>query len=238
MMWRLIDSDIADPYFVTAADDAISSVRREGITPDTIHFYRRDSPCISVGRSRRIKDDVVIDECIKNNVKIIRRSSGGGTIYTDEKCLVYAFVFERICKNKPQVNFKDICSIIVDALKKLEINASYKKPNDVCINDKKISGNAQLIKDNIVLIHGTIIVDSNLDLMNNVLIGDLSNVSSLYRECNIKTTVNDLKKVILIQLSNFFNIEVKKDGFISYEIEIIKNLMDKKYKNDSWNYQR
>ena len=55
MGWRLIDTDIADPYYVTAADDAIAQARKENMVPDTLHFCRRHPAAVSVGRSRKIQ---------------------------------------------------------------------------------------------------------------------------------------------------------------------------------------
>ena len=55
MGWRLIDTDIADPFYVTAADDALSQSRKEKSTPNTLHFYRRDPPTISIGRFGKIQ---------------------------------------------------------------------------------------------------------------------------------------------------------------------------------------
>ena len=83
--WRLIDTDLAHPYYVTAADDAISQAVSEGKVPDTLHFYRRHPPGVSVGRMQSVKD-IDLEECGKRGIVIVRRRSGGGTIYT---CLLY-----------------------------------------------------------------------------------------------------------------------------------------------------
>ena len=95
MGWRFIDTDITDPYYVTAADEAIALARKEKKVSNTLHFYRRKPAAISVGRSRKIHDDVNVDECLKNNVKIVRRTTGGGTIFTDKDCLIYSLVFDK-----------------------------------------------------------------------------------------------------------------------------------------------
>jgi len=84
MIWRLIDTDLAPPYYVTAADEAILEAFRKNIIPPTIHFYRRKPAGVSVGRTKKIEKDVNIKKCGKYGVKVVRRKSGGGTIYTDE----------------------------------------------------------------------------------------------------------------------------------------------------------
>ena len=132
MGWRLIDTDIANPYYVTAADEAISQARKENKAPNTLHFYRRNPATISVGRSRKIHDDINLDQCIKNNVNIVRRTSGGGTIFTDKDCLIFGLVFDSkdIGLKSSQDIFENICNLIVKSLKRFNISAEYKPPND------------------------------------------------------------------------------------------------------------
>ena len=154
MRWRLIDTDIEDPFYVTAADEAIAQARKYNKTPNTLHLYRRDPPAISIGRFRKIHEDINLNECIKNNVKIVRRTTGGGTIYTDKECLIYSLIFNKedtnLSLHTPQEIFEKICHSIINALKKLDIHTTYKPPNDILLNGKKISGSAQIKKDNII----------------------------------------------------------------------------------------
>ena len=171
MGWRLIDTDITDPYYVTATDEAIAYARKEKKVPNTLHLYMRNPAAVSVGRSRKIHDDVDVGECIKNNVKIVRRTTGGGTIYTDKECLIYSLIFDKknVGLQSSQEIFENVCNSIVNTLKKLDIHTTYKPPNDILLNGKKISGSAQIIKERIVLIHGTVLVDTDLELMKKVL---------------------------------------------------------------------
>jgi lipoate-protein ligase A len=197
MEWRLIDTDLGDPYFVTAADDAIAQIRKLRKVPDTLHFYRRDHPCISVGRSKKISEDINVDACKKHGVTIVRRISGGGTIYTDEGCLIYGLIFDHKKPWAVESIFENVCTSIVNALQRLDIHTNYKKPNDVLLNRKKISGSAVIQKDTITLIHGTILVDTDIELMNKVLKHPQGKASNLFRELEQAPSINVIKKVLV-----------------------------------------
>ena len=239
MGWRLIDTDIADPYYVTAADDAIAQARKQDKVPNTLHFYRRHLPCISVGRSRKIEEDIDLKLCRKHNVKIVRRTTGGGTIYTDKGCLIYGLIFRNKGDTSLETTFKNICSSVVSALERFNIHTTYKKPNDILLHGKKISGSAQVKKDNITLIHGTLLVDTNLELMNNVLKNSKNTqVSTLARESTNTPPIKDLKEALKIEFEKHFNSKIKKGNFTSHEQYSIEKLINERYTNDKWTFMR
>jgi lipoate-protein ligase A len=242
MNWRLIDTDIADPYYVTAADEALCLARKENQVWNTLHFYRRNPAAVSVGRSRRISDDVDVDECLKNNVRIVRRASGGGTIFTDKMCLIYSLVFDvRDSRLKSSSGiFKDVCGCLVAALKRLDINAVYKPPNDVLLNGKKISGSAQMKKLNIVEIHGTILIDSDLELMIKVLkqVENTKGVSTISREIGYSPSIGDVKEGLIKEFETYFDTTFEKTMFSPYEKFLTERLLRERYLNDRWNFMR
>ena len=208
MGWRLIDSHIADPYYVTAADDALATVRNIKAIPNTLHFYQRHPPAVSLGRGRKIHEDINLEECTKNDVKIIRRTTGGGTIYTDKDCLIYSLVFDQndTTLSSSQEIFKDICNILVTTLEHFHIHAVYKPPNDLLLNGKKISGSAQIKKSNIILIHGTILVDTNLETMNTVLKHKKpQSVSSIAQETNNPPSIKEIKSQMITEYAQYFH---------------------------------
>lgn len=241
MGWRLVDTDIADPYYVTAADEAISSARKEDKIQNTLHFYRRDPSAVSIGRSRKIREDVDVEECKRNNVKIVRRTTGGGTIFTDKECLIYSLIFNR--KNNEltssQKIFENMCNSIVTSLKEFDINTTYKPPNDILLNGKKISGSAQITKANVVLIHGTILVDTDLGMMNRVLRKPKNiKVSTLYREIGYKPLMKEIKEALKKEFEMYFDTPFETSGFSTYENQLIEKLLRERYLKNSWNLMR
>ncbi|MFW6119986.1 MAG: lipoate--protein ligase family protein [Petrotogales bacterium] len=241
MKWRLVDTDIADPFYVAAADDGIAQARKEKKVPNTLHFYRRNPAAVSVGRSRKINNDINLDECSKNKVEIVRRATGGGTIFTDKQCLIYSLVFDR--KNKvlksSQKIFENVCRSLTNALEKFNIKAVYKPPNDILLNGKKISGSAQLKKDDIVLIHGTILVDTDLEIMKKVLKEPKKvRVSTICREIGYMPSIKDIKEELKKEFEMCFNIHFEKTVFSTYENNLIEKLLKERYLNNAWNFMR
>lgn len=241
MGWRLIDTDVADPFYVTAADEAISQARKENKVENTLHFYRRNPAALSVGRSRKIHNDINLDECSKNNVKIVRRTTGGGTIYTDKHCLIYSLVFDRESEKlkTSQEIFENVCKSITNTLEKFNIHTVYKAPNDILLNGKKISGSAQIKKDNIVLIHGTLLIDTDLEVMNTVLKEHKNaKVSTISREIGYAPFIEDIKEGLKKEFEMYFDVNIEKTMFSTYENNLIDKLMKERYLNDAWNFMR
>jgi len=238
MIWRFIDTDLAHPYYVTAADEAILEAFRKNMVPPTVHFYRRKPPGVSVGRTKRIEEDINLDKCEKYGVEIVRRKSGGGTIFTDEGCLIYSITFSPETKPyDPLKIFSKVCSSIINALANFGIDAEYKAPNDILVNGKKISGSAQVKKGDFVLIHGTILVSTNLNMMREVL-KKQKPVSTLEIENKGKIPyIFQIKKALVEEFEKTFNVKLKKSNFTEYEKKLIKKLVEERYSRDEWNFK-
>ncbi len=241
MKWRLIDTDLADPYYVTAADEVILQTVKDKKILNTLHFYRRNPPGISVGRSRIVDDDVDVCACHNNGVKIVRRASGGGTIFTDEGCLIYALTLRDFDKTDyaPIKTFQKVCSVIINTLNDFGIDAEYKSPNDVLLNKKKISGSAQIKKGNTLLVHGTILIYTDLELMRRVLKNVNSEyVSTISDECDTMPSVSDVKEKLKHEFECAFNVSIEPSSFTFGEQKLINRLVDEKYGKDEWNFRR
>jgi lipoate-protein ligase A len=241
MGWRLIDTDIADSLYVTAADEAIALSKKDTKVPNTLHFYRRTPATVSVGRSRQIHKDINVEECKKNKVLIVRRTTGGGTIFTDEGCLIYSLVFDKSIVDLGSSSdiFKKVYTSLMDSLQQFNISTKYKAPNDLLLNEKKISGSAQINKDTIVLIHGTLLVDTDLNLMKKVLkVKGTTPVSTLRQELGIAISCNELKKQIKKGFEQAFHTTFYSTSFSMHETNLIKTLLKEKYETNTWNFIR
>lgn len=238
--WRLIDTDLGDPYYVTAAEEAICSARAKSQVPDTLHFYRRDPPGISVGYFRKIEDDIDVERANKNNIRIVRRMTGGGTIFTDKNQLIYSIITKNQLGAGVEATFKVVCNAIIDALEKFNIRAEYKPPNDILLNGKKISGSAQTLKKDVVLLHGTILVATDLKLMNKILKRPNSeHVTTLKNELGGSVpSIPAIKNALIDTFKNTFNTNIKPGELIEFETKLIDKLKTSKYGSDDWNYKR
>lgn len=242
MGWRIITTGLADPYFVTAADEALIILRTQDIIPNTLHFYQRNQPTISLGRSRKLDQDLNLHYCQQQHIPLIRRTTGGGTIYTDPGCLIYSLIFDisNITATSAIDIFYTICTTIVKALQKLNINASYKPPNDIYLSGKKISGSGLLKKNQCILVHGTILHSTDLTIMHHALnkSSQTTPVTTLQNEQYTNITILDLQTALLQQFASLFTTTFDPSPFTTKEKALIDNLIQTRYSQPQWNAMR
>jgi lipoate-protein ligase A len=95
--------------------------------------------------------------------------SGGSTIFTDQGQLIFSLTVDQGAIPKPEDAYSLTCGVIVKALRSLGVEAEHKPPNDIIVNGKKISGSAQTRKKGMLMVHGTLLVDTDLDRMMRIL---------------------------------------------------------------------
>ena len=236
--WRLIDTDLQHPYYVTAADEVLVISCAENSAPDTLHFYRRKPPGISVGYFQKVSEDVDQELCEKLGISIVRRTSAGGTIYTDQNQLIYSIITRQPIGKNVKDSFKRVCNCLVSALGMHEIKATYKPPNDVLVNGKKISGSAQVKKKNVYLIHGTIILALDQDVIERVLKQPkVGYTSSIQKECGFVPEIDHLKRSVKHAFQDEFDVTFHHGRFSKAEEKLIQELINNKYSTESWNFK-
>jgi lipoate---protein ligase len=128
---------------------------------DEIFMFWRTVPTLMIGCYQNAAAEINEAAARERNVPVIRRVSGGGTIYTDPEGWQYSY----ISRNKPQteINFKIYMAPIVAALAELGVTATFSDRNDILIDGQKISGNAQYRSGAVTLHHGSILFNTNLE---------------------------------------------------------------------------
>jgi lipoate-protein ligase A len=135
--------------------------------------------------------------------------------------------------------FENLCGVIIKSLENLNIHSCYKPPNDILLNKKKISGSAILKKENIFLIHGTILLDTDLVLMKKVLRCNTSDkVTTISNELSNPPDFNEIKTQIKKEFEYYFDTGFEESELTKYEEDLIEKLMKQRYLNESWNYAR
>jgi lipoate-protein ligase A len=115
----------------------------------------------------------------------------------------------------------------------------FKPPNDVLVHGKKISGSAQRHQKNIVLIHGTILVSTNLDLMQQVLVNtNKKTVTTLEKELHNPPTMKEVKHQLITEFEDEFQTQFKTGTFTPDEYDIITHLIKNRYSQENWTYAR
>ena len=246
----MVDSDLSDPAFTVAADEAIARAVSENKVPNTLHFYRRNVPTISLGYFQQVEKSVDIDFCKRNNIQIVRRITGGSAIYTDPGHLMYGLaVGQEYLPEGRNDAFKRVCGAIVLALKELGVSAEFKPINDVLVNGRKISGSAQMRRWEIVLQHGSLVIDNDSEMLYKALKQDMvkiqergqkpeTYVTSLSEILGMQPDLEKVRSALVHGFETVFNIKFEESGLTDYENKLIDKLIDEKYGNKEWNLKK
>ncbi len=229
-----------------ALDEAILSAHAAGHAPDTLHFYVRAAPTVSVGYFQKIAGSLDLDECRKRNVWTIRRRSGGSSIYTDRNQLIYAVVMRE--KELPEdrlESFRAVCGPVARAISSLGVEATYRPMNDVEIGGKKVSGSAQLRHKGSVLQHGTVILDLDPETMDAVLrlpaSSELSRpsdrVTTLAAALGSKPDTAIVKARIADEIAAGFSASLAPGRMTKQERSTVHELIRERYSREEWNFR-
>ncbi|MBS1745686.1 MAG: lipoate--protein ligase [Bacteroidetes bacterium] len=144
-----------DPYFNVATDEYIL----KHIDEDCFMLWRNDNAII-VGQYQNTLAEINYDYVKENNIAVVRRLSGGGAVYHDLGNLNFSFTHTG--KDSNLSDFEKFTRPIIEVIQSLGVNARFEGKNDLMIDGKKFSGNAEHIHKNKILHHGTILFASEM----------------------------------------------------------------------------
>lgn len=241
-LWRLVDSGLVGAARSAALDEAILGAHVLDKVPDTLHFYVRSEPTVSVGYFQKLSESVNLDECQCRAVRVVRRKSGGSSIYTDSGQLIYGLVAdEKELPSDPTESFRVVCSAIARAISSFGLPAAYRPPNDVEVLGKKVSGNAQLRRKGSVLQHGTVIVATDTATMDAVLKPleagkrPSERVATLTSLLGYRPTMHDVQARVAGEIGAAFDARFEEAPLIPFEKEEVGRLVAERYSRQEWN---
>ncbi len=168
--FRLI-VDERDPWMNMAVDEAVMYARGMGAVPDTVRLYVFSPSAVTIGYFQSLSATVDMVLAEKLGVPVIRRVSGGGAVYHDELGeITYSVVLpeEKVPRDFEE-SFRYLTEAVVKAARKLGLPARYVPLNDVVVDGRKISGQAQARKKGVVLQHGTFMYATDIDRLASLL---------------------------------------------------------------------
>src|SRR5690554_6295607 len=142
---------------------------------DYLLFYINE-PSIIIGRNQNTLEEINHNYVEEINIHIVRRISGGGAVYHDFGNLNFSFITDHDIKSFN--NFKKVTAPIVKVLNDMGVKAEMKGRNDVVVEDRKISGNAQFSTGKRMFTHGTLLLNSNLEEVTRALQVKMTKLSS------------------------------------------------------------
>ena len=240
-MTYYIENLNTDPRFNLALEQFVfDSLDRDA---DYLLLWQNDNSII-IGKNQNTSEEINASFVKAHNISVVRRLSGGGAVYHDLGNLNFTFITDA---NKNDVNnFSYFCEPIQNALVSFGVPVVFSGRNDMTVEGKKISGNAQYIKNGRIMHHGTLLYDSNLDMLSSALnvIDDkieskgIKSVKS--RVANIRPFMkNDMPmKDFWSALKEHLSALLKTENYFLSDTDQteIEKLKDNVYSQWSWNY--
>ena len=237
----IIDSPSDNAYFNIASEEYLLGKYPK----EDIFLLYINAPSIIIGKFQNTLAEINLDYVNENNIKVVRRMSGGGAVYHDTGNL--NFSFHTLLGNHDFMDFSTFTQPVVSLLNKLDIPAKLEGRNDLLVDGKKFSGNAKLAKNGKMIQHGTILIDSQMEVLSDALkvnplkFVDKAVKSNRARVTNLIgylpsgfTTVHF--KELLIEEMKLENPEAKISTFSPVDIENIEKLVKEKYETWDWNF--
>lgn len=235
----ILESPSTDPYFNIAAEEYL--LKETG--GDFTFIYVND-PSIIIGKHQNAYAEINMPYILEKEIPVVRRISGGGTVWHDPGNVNFSFILKG--KEGQLVNFKEYAAPVLSFLQNLNIPAKFGSRNEILVEGKKISGNAEHVYRNRVLHHGTLLFSSDLSALQDALgtgpgkYKDRAVQSVRSKVVNIlefmepNVDISAFRKNLVIHLSGFFEGSVRYE-FSETDMERIRELVRQKYHTWQWN---
>lgn len=244
---RILDRSITyipnnsnDPYYNQAFEEYVFENFKEG----TLVLLWRNNPAVVCGCHQNIFAEVNIVNAQSRGVAIVRRITGGGTVFHDLGNINYTIITD---KDSKIIDYKKYMDFMINVLRKLGIPASLNRTSDIVIEGLKISGSAQKVTKNRVLHHGTLLYNSDLSTLSSLTKGQRSYfetkgipsvpwpVTNIIDHMeNPNMTTKQFGEMLLDKIKQDTDLQTKE---LAAEDDVrIKRLAEEKYKSWDWTY--
>lgn len=151
-------------------------VLRNAQTDDDLLLFYINAPSIIIGCHQNTVEEINRDYVEQHGIHVVRRLSGGGAVYHDLGNLNFSF----IAKYQPENfrNFKKFTEPVIRSLIQLGVPAELSGRNDILVDGRKVSGNAQYISKGRMVSHGTLLFSTDLSHVSEALNVQVSKIES------------------------------------------------------------
>lgn len=159
---KIIDSECLDAaYNLELEKFLLEDKQRESY----VLFWQCDNTIV-LGRHQKAEAEVCMKAVEAEKTAIVRRSTGGGAVYQDLGNLNFSFITE----SDGTDDYWKFLKPVAEYFKSLGVMVTFNQRNDLLAEGRKFSGSAQLLRNGRVLHHGTLLLHSDLDKMDRLLL--------------------------------------------------------------------
>lgn len=245
--WRLVNLGKKQGSFNTNLDQAIKEEIEQGRSPPTLLFTEWE-PTVSIGVIESLEKDVNQEACARHQIEMVRRLSGGNSVYLDDGYIVFSVIapMSSLYRKTDLTGLcKDMCDTLVTALRNLHIPAEFHPPDNIIIRQgtqiQTIGNSGQRIGP-VFYAHGSIryaLKDFHVFLdvlkVNGTGIHEYQDeIRSILGEVitlNPAITKGDIKQEIATCFSRKYNVNFTSQSLTQEEINRVHKLMEEQRKN-------
>lgn len=251
MEFRFIKDSFHDAFTNMAIDEAIMK-NCEKFGKPTIRFYCWKPPAISIGYFQSLQEEVDLEKCRELGIDFVRRITGGGAVFHDCE-LTYSFACtesSNIVSKNILESYRQICNGLILGFKELGLEAKFVPLNDIVVNGKKVSGNAQTRREKCILQHGTILLKVDVEKMfsllkvpNEKLKGKLiedvkQRVTSVEKELGKEISFEQMAVAMKRGFEKAFDAKLTEGKLDSEELKLAEKIKTGQFSKKEWNFKR
>jgi lipoate-protein ligase A len=236
---RLLKTDYHSAFWNMALDEVMmgEAAKEEAEFP-SLRLYRWKPPAVSIGYFQRLDEEVDVEKCRELGIEVVRRATGGGAVFHDAE-ITYSFITKEYPASILE-SYQLVCGAILRGLEGIGIKGQFVPLNDLVLNGKKFSGNAQTRRNGVMLQHGTILLEVDVDKMFSLLkVPDekmrgklISSVKE--RVCGLGISYDEASEALVKGFAGVFNAEMMKSTVSATENKRAEELAMKKYASKEW----
>lgn len=272
--WNFINTGSNDPYFNMAMDEALLNFVSRGEIDPVIRFYTWNLATLSVGYFQRLTKEIDIEKVQEKGYGLVRRQTGGRGVLHDKE-LTYSVIVPESHPEMPSTvteAYRVISEGLLEGFQALGFEASFSIPRSkeereklkqprsaVCfdapswyelvVEGRKIAGSAQIRQKGVILQHGSLLQDVDIDdlfdmfIFKNERLKDKMKQSFLEKAVAINDisdrhiTIPEMEEAFEMGFKKGLNIDFKPLNLTHKQQEEV-NVLIEKYKADEWNYRK
>lgn len=231
-------NDSRDPCYNQAFEEFIFN----NFTGGDILLLWRSDPAVICGRYQNVFAEVNVPAAKAAGITLVRRETGGGTVYHDHGNLNYTLISDY---DGEGADYERFLQPVAAVLRSMGVPAETGRICDIAVEGKKVSGSAQKIAGSRVLHHGTLLFSADLATLRQAANGGRAEyvskgvASSPWPVVNLQTylpgmTIEDFQKAMYDGLTEGKSVETLT--LPPEMLSAVRELAERKYRAWDWTF--
>ncbi|MED4730372.1 biotin/lipoate A/B protein ligase family protein [Aneurinibacillus migulanus] len=269
--WRFLDTGVHSPAMNMAIDEAVLAIHSEGKTHPSVRFYTWEPSTVSIGYFQKAEKEIDLEKVKAYGLGFVRRATGGRTVLHDKE-LTYSVVVSESHPAMPSgvTDAYRIISVgLLEGFRLLDLQADMVNPDqaklatpssaacfdapssyELVVEGRKVAGSAQTRQKGVILQHGSILLDIDVDMLFDIIRQPNERVRERLKKSftdkavainqvrPIPVTLDDARKAFRKGFAKGLGVELMDDELTIEEKELAEQLACEKYGCDEWNFKR